>query len=565
MKVMLKRLLLIGKSKRKSKILLLFLAFYLLAISVFTPAVSAQAPAGPWYEPTFQEFYTKVYDQNTSPPNEIFGERYTAAQVWWVIYGLFALIIRQIPARDAILCLMNNDISQCIDQINQLLAGVNTDNQDLAQSENGSLFTAVFADRSFSGVAYVKEKLSKFRLVPEVKAQGAGFGFEGLSIVRELWRHARNMTYILFIFVIIFMAFMIMFRVKVSPQTVITVQSALPKIAAAIILVTFSYAIAGFVVDLMYVVIGLLSLMFARTGSLFSTSSLAIFEFLTKGALLGVNLGVLGLLVFYAIGFGIVLFWILVAGNGLVYALVNTFTIIPAAASILIGIIASIILLIVLLFASFKIVWMLIKTFANVLLLTVFAPFQIALGALTAGSGFGAWLKNFASQLAVFVVTGALFALSYIFLIQAVAHTIAGVIPTKLGGVFNLAPQPAGILSSGGWPPLLGGTDKMLGLLLLGVSLGILLLIPKAVDMIKGLLSGRPLAYGTAIGEAFGPVAAGYGFARRSAPVRGIEEEMGRLSADRFSQSRLGTWVGKKFGYTPQDWRARYTGRGKKR
>jgi len=43
---------------------------------------------------------------------------------------------------------------------------------------------------------------------------------------------------------------MIMLRVKISPQAVVTVQSAIPKLITTLILVTFSYAIAGLVIDL---------------------------------------------------------------------------------------------------------------------------------------------------------------------------------------------------------------------------------------------------------------------------------------------------------------------------
>ena len=49
-----------------------------------------------------------------------------------------------------------------------------------------------------------------------------------------------------------------MFRAKINPQTVVTIQSAIPKAVVALILVTFSYAIAGLMIDLMYLLIGLI-------------------------------------------------------------------------------------------------------------------------------------------------------------------------------------------------------------------------------------------------------------------------------------------------------------------
>ena len=43
---------------------------------------------------------------------------------------------------------------------------------------------------------------------------------------------------------------MIILRIKINPQTVITIQSAIPQVFTTLILVTFSYAIAGLVIDL---------------------------------------------------------------------------------------------------------------------------------------------------------------------------------------------------------------------------------------------------------------------------------------------------------------------------
>ena len=44
-----------------------------------------------------------------------------------------------------------------------------------------------------------------------------------------------------------------MFRQRISPQAVMTIQAALPKVIIALIMVTFSYAIAGFMIDISYV------------------------------------------------------------------------------------------------------------------------------------------------------------------------------------------------------------------------------------------------------------------------------------------------------------------------
>jgi hypothetical protein len=83
----------------------------------------------------------------------------------------------------------------------------------------------------------------------------------------------------------------------------------------------------------------------------------------------------------------------------------------------------------------------------------------------------------------------------------------------------------------GGWPPLLGSGEGMLSLLLCAVSFTLFSLIPKATEIVQGLVSGRPYAYGTAIGEAFGPIGDyGKGAAvRAGARWLGKETNLGKL------------------------------------
>ena len=72
----------------------ILLAIFLL-VTVVGTQVHAQssnpAPQETWYAPDYQSWYLKVYDSRN--PQEIFGERYTAAQVTWVIYSFAATIL----------------------------------------------------------------------------------------------------------------------------------------------------------------------------------------------------------------------------------------------------------------------------------------------------------------------------------------------------------------------------------------------------------------------------------------------------------------------------------------
>jgi hypothetical protein len=497
------------------KIILSFFVFLVLSFS-FVPAAYAQAtnsgPTGPWYNQSFKEWFTKV---NDSPENEIFGERYTAAQVQWVIYGLFYFIINGGSGNNEVLsCLTKNAIADCADSISNLLSFTPTNNQPPQ-----SIASFLLKDRPLSGITYVKQTARNLHLIPPAQAQTAraGFGFQVLDPVLELWRSSRNVAYILFVIIIVALAFMIMFRVKISPQVVITVQSALPKIAIALILITFSYAIAGFLVDLMYVFIGLISVVLAGSRALITDSPSVMFNFLTQGAITiggaSIPLGIFGLLMVYAVAFTIVLFMVFFVGNGLIgnfLSLAGNTVLATTGIYGLLAILASIVLFIVFLIAGFKIIWMLIKTLANILLLTIFAPFQIAFGVITSASGFGSWVKSFIGNLAVFPVAGLLMALSWIFLIYALKFMVGNAFnfPGTWGELFNQIPRMA---IYNGWPPLLGAGNQMTALIFVGTSLSIMMILPKVVELVQGFMTGKPLAYGAAIGEALGPVGAAWG------------------------------------------------------
>src|SRR5688572_19468896 len=77
-----------------------------------------------WYNSGFKTWYAKVYDP--SNPSEIFGERYTAAQVQWVFYGTLAFIINQAVGPEnapTTQCFLNNfeDLSSCKGLLDNLL------------------------------------------------------------------------------------------------------------------------------------------------------------------------------------------------------------------------------------------------------------------------------------------------------------------------------------------------------------------------------------------------------------------------------------------------------------
>lgn len=84
------------------------------------------------------------------------------------------------------------------------------------------------------------------------KTYAQGVGFNRLSPLQQMWVKLRNITFILMLLLFVFIGFGIMLRVKIDPRTVMSIQNQLPKIVITLILITFSFAISGFLVDAMW-------------------------------------------------------------------------------------------------------------------------------------------------------------------------------------------------------------------------------------------------------------------------------------------------------------------------
>ena len=126
------------------------------------------------------------------------------------------------------------------------------------------------------------------------------------------------------------------------------------------------------------------------------------------------------------------------------------------------------------------------------------------------------------------------------------------------------------LASNTGWPPLLGSSNAMLGLIFVGASVMVLTLIPKVAEIIKGAISGRPFAYGSAIGEAWGPVRGLYGSTvgsqveamQKYGNERGAQELFRNLDTWMSSQGRGGgSWVPQRL----KDYVGRVSGRNSER
>ncbi len=338
---------------------------------------------------------------------------------------------------------------------------------------------------------------------------GTGNGFEGLKPLLNIWTAMRNIVYLLFVLVFIVLGLGIMFRIQIDPRAVMSIQSQLPKVVIALILVTFSYAIAGFLIDMMYLSLFLIINIFQAQGletstnlatnpinaagniggiafdaskgiagvmtSLFDGTFGSLFKGIINsmfGALLGAGIGIIGGAPGAIVG-------------GLIGGILGNFTgLIPGVGepfTIVVGAIAWLIIIIALLSALFRLWFTLLKTYVFILINITFAPIWIAFGLIPGSSlSFGNWIRSLVSNLAAFPIVLILFSLG-----------------KTLQDGFAKTGSKAFV------PPYIGDPGDMSAFASL-IGMGIILLAPEAVNMAKAALKAPEFKYTSAIGRSIG-------------------------------------------------------------
>ena len=131
-----------------------------------------------------------------------------------------------------------------------------------ALGASSRFMAAMYNSPPASGVQYMAKEIQN--LGPKVAhAQVGGSGAEVIRPVEKVWQVSRDITYLLFVVVFVVAGLMIMFRARLNPQTVVSIQAALPGLVIGLVLVTFSYFISGLIIDLAFLgsqVVGILFL-----------------------------------------------------------------------------------------------------------------------------------------------------------------------------------------------------------------------------------------------------------------------------------------------------------------
>lgn len=196
-----------------------------------------------------------------------------------------------------------------------------------------------------------------------------------------LWNRVLNLAYVAFVLIMIVAGFMIMFRHKLGGQTMVTIGNVLPGVITALILATFSFAIAGLIIDLGGVLTGLVS--FILGGNDFEPTSIAGW-----GRIINSAMGFGSLESTFNFGQGSL--GLAAIGKGLALLFVNVGWMAPVAGTVLglgvVGLILFVVVLGVVAFGALKVLIALYKAYFSLLLSVILGPLQITLGAMPGNS-----------------------------------------------------------------------------------------------------------------------------------------------------------------------------------
>lgn len=266
-------------------------------------------------------------------------------------------------------------------------------------------------------------------------AQVGGSGNAIIQPVLELWKVTRNIAYLFFIIIFLAVGLMIMLRQKINPQTVISVQQALPGLIIGLILVTFSYFIAALLVDTLFVGIQVVTQIFTQPGlqnSLGDRDQLlkmsrdaSVFSLFWSAGFNGENIinifkGVgdqaaktfsLGITSFIpAVGGGIVGY---LASSGSFLGIVGPMALGAGAVPIIVPLLLVVVLLIALFIQMLRLMLALLGTYIQILIGTIAGPLYILAGSIPGRGGvITGWWKGLLANAMVFpaVFAGFLFA-----------------------------------------------------------------------------------------------------------------------------------------------------------
>lgn len=373
----------------------------------------------------------------------------------------------------------------------------------------GGYITQIITQPPASSVEYLADLGRRLHLVSPAYAE-EGSGYQGLQGVMEIWKAFRNIAYVLFVLIFIAVGFMIMFRTRLNPQTVVNLQLALPKLVITLLLITFSYAIAGFVLDLVYFTI-YLTVNITETFNLtrgFSAEKFFlnnIFDFIFAFDPSGIAQG-------FADAFDTMLSGLL-GGTALV----------ENVSGILAETIVRLIISVAIVVSLFKLFFTLIISYVNIIIQVIFSPIMLLFNALPNANTFNSWIKNLLANAAAFP-----------------AAAIMILIGSVLTGGTNYQGTAIGTGANFFTPPLINFAVAGVPITSI-IGLGIILMLPQIVKTIQEALKAPGIPAGEAV---VGGIAAAGGLL--AAPLRARREALQRREEAQYQAQQIGQYSKKE-------------------
>lgn len=268
----------------------------------------------------------------------------------------------------------------------------------------GDITSSMYLNRPVSLQPVISDFLANVNPVKTAEAQTFVFSGQGaLSPIYKLWQIVRNISYVFFSVIFIIIAFVILFRQKINGQQYVTVINALPNIIIALVVVTFSYPLAGLLID-----IGNIStFVIASLVSDLLPGSTAIVKQLNNAGGGGASLNIITLL----IKFFEETFTSGIGGEGATYlgttirSIMNVFSAFPLVGPAIgtgLGAILPFFLSIAIASAIFRLFIGLIMNYVEIIMKVIISPFALIGTALSGPSTIGEWVKDMLSNILVF-------------------------------------------------------------------------------------------------------------------------------------------------------------------
>lgn len=360
-------------------------------------------------------------------------------------------------------------------------------------------FTVMYTNPPATTYAFLRDSAISLGFVPK-PAYAQGVGFSSLSPLLAIWKIFRNIAYALLAVVMIIIGFMVMLRKKIDPKTVVTVQNALPKIVLTLILITFSYAIVGLMIDLMYLImlIGVQAL--ASAGYLPPLQKFRGFDPVLL--IVAPGIGISSLITAIKNLFETTSPQIMFTQGSLssVYSAIFPFgtgsltdaakdIIIPAMPDFFAGVLSpflGLLLALLLLFLFIRLFFILVRAYIQIIISLIFGPILLLGEAFPGGNAFGQWIGTLAGNLLTFPILSIAFALCYAF--SAIADQAA----SKNTTIWT--------------PPFLtsASADPDARFVAAILSIGVLLALPTIISGVQEKLKTQSVGLGGLFGPAGG-------------------------------------------------------------